>query len=229
MAPHSVDDLPRSFERHLRAGNKSPRTVETYLQAVGQFAAYLCRHRTANGGRGLAEARGEDIEAFIIDLLGRRKPSTANNRYRGLHAFYNWLEDEEELVHPMRKLKPPAVPDRPVPVIGEAPQIQRLLAVCAGKDFEAPVALLKPSPRSVAAAVPAALPPPTITIGFMALPSNMRLHPRGPDREDGAGEPLLGSRACSSLSASTADHEPIPQRGPNDAGTQDLTGQGRPG
>ncbi|HZC99196.1 MAG TPA: tyrosine-type recombinase/integrase [Actinomycetes bacterium] len=36
----------------------------------------------------------------------------------------------------MRKLKPPAVPDQPVPVIGES-QLQRLLAVCAGKDFEA--------------------------------------------------------------------------------------------
>jgi hypothetical protein len=40
MAPHSVDDLARSFERHLRAGNKSPRTVETYLEAVNQFAAH---------------------------------------------------------------------------------------------------------------------------------------------------------------------------------------------
>ena len=59
MAPHSVDDLARSFERHLRAGNKSPRTIETYLQAVGQFAAHLKPNRKANGGRGLADARGE--------------------------------------------------------------------------------------------------------------------------------------------------------------------------
>jgi integrase len=36
----------------------------------------------------------------------------------------------------MRKLKPPAVPDQPVPVIGES-QLQRLLGVCAGKDFDA--------------------------------------------------------------------------------------------
>ena len=136
MAPHSVDDLARSFERHLRAGNKSPRTVEAYLEAVSQFAAYLRRHRKAHGGRGLAEARGEDVEAFIIDLLSRHKPSTANNRYRGLHAFYRWLEDEEELPHPMRKLKPPKVQDQPVPVIGES-QLQGLLAVCAGKDFDA--------------------------------------------------------------------------------------------
>jgi site-specific recombinase XerD len=136
MAPHSVDDLARSFERHLRPGSKSPRTIETYLQAVDQFAAHLRANRKANGGRGLADARGEDVEAFVVTLLDRYKPATASNRYRGLHAFYRWLEDEEEIPHPMRKLKPPAVPDQPVPVIGE-PQLRRLLAVCAGKDFEA--------------------------------------------------------------------------------------------
>jgi hypothetical protein len=32
MAAPSVDDLARSFERYLRAGNKSPRTIETYLK-----------------------------------------------------------------------------------------------------------------------------------------------------------------------------------------------------
>ena len=102
MAAPSVDHLARSFERHLRAANKSPRTVEAYLEAVGQFAAHLRAHRKANGGRGLADARSQDIEAFMVDLLAHHKPATANNRYRGLHAFYRWLEDEEEIAHPMR-------------------------------------------------------------------------------------------------------------------------------
>jgi hypothetical protein len=43
MAAPSVDDLARSFERYLRAGNKSPRTIETYLEAVRGFAAHLGR------------------------------------------------------------------------------------------------------------------------------------------------------------------------------------------
>ena len=42
-----------------------------------------------------------------------------------------WREAEEEVPHPMRKLKPHAVPDRPVPVIDES-QLQRLLAVRGG-------------------------------------------------------------------------------------------------
>ena len=39
MATPSVDHLARSFERCLRAGNKSPRTIETYLEAVNGFDA----------------------------------------------------------------------------------------------------------------------------------------------------------------------------------------------
>jgi integrase len=53
-----------------------------------------------------------------------------------LHAFYRWLEDEEDIPSPMAKMKPQAVPDRPIPVLGE-PQLRSLFAVCAGKDFDA--------------------------------------------------------------------------------------------
>jgi site-specific recombinase XerD len=132
MAAPSVDDLGRSFERYLRAGNKSPRTIETYLEAVGGFAAHLA----ATSKRPLDQASREDVETWIALLLGRWKPSTAHNRYRGLHAFYRWLEEEEDIPSPMAKMKPPAVPDQPVPVLSE-PQLRALFAVCAGKAFEA--------------------------------------------------------------------------------------------
>ena len=78
----------------------------------------------------------EDVEAWIAVLLERWKPATAHNRYRGLHAFYRWLEDEEDIPSPMAKMKPPTVPDRPIPVLDE-PQLRALFAVCAGKDFDA--------------------------------------------------------------------------------------------
>ncbi len=41
MTEPSVDDLARSFERHLRAERKSPRTIETYLEAVQLLTAFL--------------------------------------------------------------------------------------------------------------------------------------------------------------------------------------------
>jgi Phage integrase family len=58
MAAPSVADLARSFERYLRAGNKSPRTIETYLEAVGGFAAHLA----ATSKRPLDQAGREDVE-----------------------------------------------------------------------------------------------------------------------------------------------------------------------
>jgi site-specific recombinase XerD len=125
-------DLTRSFELHLRAENKSDRTAQTYLEAIRLAAGFLA-------GRGLAleEAAAEDIKAFIADQLARWKPATAANRYRGLRVFYGWLAAEGEIdANPMATMKPPAVPDQPVPLLRED-GLRRLLDACAGKDFEA--------------------------------------------------------------------------------------------
>jgi hypothetical protein len=62
MAAPSVDDLGRSFERYLRAANRSPRTIETDLEAVRGFAAHLA----GTSGRALDQARREDVEAWIV-------------------------------------------------------------------------------------------------------------------------------------------------------------------
>jgi site-specific recombinase XerD len=131
MAGSSVD-LPASFERHLRAENKAARTVETYLEAVLQLEAFL-----AARGRGLATTSREDIEAYLAGLLARWKPATAANRYRALRVFYAWLEEEGEIAtDPMAKMKPPRVPEQPAPVLTED-LLRRLLATCAGRNFEA--------------------------------------------------------------------------------------------
>lgn len=60
----------------------------------------------------------EHIEAWLIELLGRWKPATVNNRYRGLQAFFRWCLDEDIIsVSPMAKMKPPKVPEQLVPVL----------------------------------------------------------------------------------------------------------------
>jgi site-specific recombinase XerD len=131
MAASSVD-LPTSFQRHLRAENKSVRTVETYLEAAQQLDAFL---RTR--GIDLAAADRDDIEAYLAGLLARWKAATAANGYRALRVFYAWLEDEGETPSdPMAKMKPPRIPDQAAPVPTEELR-RRLLATCAGRDFEA--------------------------------------------------------------------------------------------
>ena len=52
-----------------------------------------------------------------------------------LRILYGWLEEEEEIaVNPMARMKPPIVPEQPVPIVPED-GLRRLLAVCAGKGF----------------------------------------------------------------------------------------------
>jgi site-specific recombinase XerD len=132
MDPGAPNPLLRSFERHLRAENRSDQTVATYLIALRQAEAFL----TGSRGTTLAEAGRADLEAYLGDLLARRAPATAATYYKVLRLLYQWLQDEDELpASPMTKMRPPMVPDQPVPVIPDD-GLRRLLGTCAGKSFE---------------------------------------------------------------------------------------------
>lgn len=133
MDPAAPNPLLRSFERHLRAENRSNQTVATYLIALRQAEIFL----TGSRGTTLAAAGRADLEAYLGDLLTRRAAATAATYYKVLKLLYQWLEDEDELpASPMAKMRPPIIPDQPVPVIPDD-GLRRLLAACAGKGFEA--------------------------------------------------------------------------------------------
>jgi site-specific recombinase XerD len=132
MDPRPPSPLLRSFERHLRALNRSQQTVATYLIAARQAEAFLTARGTS-----LAHATRADLEVYLGDLLTRRSASTAATYHKVLKLLYRWLEEEEEIAaSPMAKLRPPIVPDKPVPVVPDD-GLRRLLAACAGKGFAA--------------------------------------------------------------------------------------------
>jgi integrase/recombinase XerC len=123
--------LLRSFERHLRAQNRSERTVGNYLESARLAEAFL-----EGRGKRLEEATQADLEDFLGEILRRRSASTAATRYKVLRILYRWLEEEEELPNPMARMRPPIVPEQPVPIVPED-GLRRLLAVCAGRGFDA--------------------------------------------------------------------------------------------
>ena len=128
----ALSPLLRSFERHLRAANRSERTIASYLESLRQAEAFLAAH-----GKGLADARRADLEAFLGDLLTRRAAGTVATRYKVLRILYAWLEEEDEIAaNPMARVKPPIVPEQLVPVVPED-GLRRLLATREGKSFEA--------------------------------------------------------------------------------------------
>ena len=127
-APGDIGVNLDSFRRHLAAENLSPRTVQAYLEATGQFARFLAAQGMPQD---VANIRREHVESFVTHLLERWKASTANNRYRGLQSFFKWLDEEGELTNgnPMTKMKPPRVPEEPPDVLTED-AIRSLIAVC---------------------------------------------------------------------------------------------------
>ena len=65
----------------------------------------------------LRDATRADLEEFLADLLARRSAATAATRYKVLRVLYRWLEEEEDAPNPMAKMRPPLIPEQPVPVI----------------------------------------------------------------------------------------------------------------
>jgi site-specific recombinase XerD len=136
VTTESVGDLSSlipSFLRSLRAANKSPKTIATYGEAANQLYAFL---RESGMPTEVSQVTREHVETFIERLVATKAPATANNRYRALTALFNFLVDWGEIsVSPMAKMKPPKVPDVPVPVLTDD-DLRRLLKVCEGKRFE---------------------------------------------------------------------------------------------
>jgi site-specific recombinase XerD len=133
QAPGDFDDLIKSFERHLRAANRSPRTIEKYTLAARQLVTFMAE---AGGPVRAAEVRRRDVEGYIAFLLERYKPGTALTRYQDLQQFFKWLVEEEEIdVSPMAKMTPPLLPEVPVPVLDED-DLRALLATCTGREFD---------------------------------------------------------------------------------------------
>jgi site-specific recombinase XerD len=132
----SLDELGvliSPWKRHLRAENKSDRTVQSYEESVLQFEAYL---RSVGMPVDVTKILREHIEAFEVHLfeLGRAA-NTVGVRYRSLQQFFRWAEEERVVTaNPMANMSPPAVPEVPVDVI-PADDVRAMLKTASGLTF----------------------------------------------------------------------------------------------
>jgi site-specific recombinase XerD len=121
-----------SFRLHLAAEGKSAKTVRMYAEAVQWFAAaHLLRETSRTDWD---QVCAQDIQCWMVWLLGRYSDSYASNQYRALQQFFRWWSDEEELPDPMARLRPPRVSQKLVPVFtsGELSALER---ACQGRTF----------------------------------------------------------------------------------------------
>ena len=132
VIPETYLAYAQSFRRELEASNKSPNTIDVYLQAVNQFGAFLFEHGMPVD---VAAITREHIQEFLTDLRRRLKPSSVNTRFRSLQQFFQWLVEEGEIpVTPMTRMKQPTFDVEPSDSLSDT-QVQKLLKVCSGTDF----------------------------------------------------------------------------------------------
>jgi site-specific recombinase XerD len=125
-------DIPAllpSFQRSLRAANRSPRTVQSYTEAAEQLADFLVR---AGMPQAVGSIRREHVEAFIVDLQARFRTTTVAVRFRSLQQLFKWLAEEGEIESsPMARMRVPAVDEAPPAVLTDA-ELKKLLKACEG-------------------------------------------------------------------------------------------------
>jgi integrase/recombinase XerC len=116
----------------MQSRNLSPRTIETYTEAVRQLEAFLVSRGMPAGTAAIARA---DVQAFVRDQLSRYKASSVQTRFGALRAFFSWALREEIVDRsPMDGMRQPSAPEeyRPVPTDDE---VTRLLAACSGRTL----------------------------------------------------------------------------------------------
>lgn len=132
-APGSLPALIVSWERSLRARRRAPKTIKNYTDAAHQLADYLDSHGMPTG---VSKIHREHVEGYLVDLGERRSASTVATRHRALQQLFKWLHEEGEVTESaMRNMRPPSVPEAPVPVLVDD-DLKALFGVCAGKGFD---------------------------------------------------------------------------------------------
>jgi site-specific recombinase XerD len=78
----------------------------------------------------------EHVESWLVALQERLASATVARNYRNLQQLWRWLLDDGEIPRsPMERMRPPAVPEQPVPLIEEA-DLAALMATTKGNTFE---------------------------------------------------------------------------------------------
>ncbi len=138
--------LRNSWMLALRADGKSAKTLKTYRESADQLIGFLTSPpplpeetadlvQSAQPVTGPGDITATHLRAFMSNLLSLHKPSTANNRYRGLQQWFRWMASEDEIEYsPFAKLSPPTVPEEPVPVV-PIEDIRAVLATCKARTF----------------------------------------------------------------------------------------------
>jgi site-specific recombinase XerD len=127
----ALSSLRDSFALHLSA-TRSEKTARIYLAALVALIRHLEAKAMPTGARAV---RREHVESYFAERRETVKPTTLSVEFRALQQFWKWALNEEEIERsPMERMRPPRVPDAPVPVVS-IDDFRRLLKSAAGRDL----------------------------------------------------------------------------------------------
>lgn len=132
-APDALAGLLPDWRISLRASNLAPRTITSYLTVAEAFHGYLSRKGMPTNASSI---RREHVEAYVSHVVETRAAATAAKHYRSLQQLFRWLVSDGEITDsPMGRMRAPAVPEQPVPVL-KLDDLRALLDTCKGNTFE---------------------------------------------------------------------------------------------
>jgi integrase/recombinase XerD len=129
-----LEPMIGSFALHLAAEGKAARTVQGYTSAVRWFASGWLLGQT--GKTSWEQVEAQDIQQWIVQLLGRYSGAYASIQFRALRQFFKWRAAEEESPDPMARLRAPKVTVTAVPVFTSV-ELSDLDKACQGRSFAA--------------------------------------------------------------------------------------------
>ncbi len=119
----SWNDLLSQYRMSLEAGNRSPRTIEWYLEILRRFFGFLEKKSPT---KSIREIGREEVRQYIRYLqgaprwphrpkngkdLGKLSPSSIQGHVRAIKAFLGWLVEEGYIdSNPLVKFPLPTVP-----------------------------------------------------------------------------------------------------------------------
>jgi integrase/recombinase XerD len=132
-APAAAATLAREIEEFLvdrRARQLSPRTIAWYDEKL----RLLARFAVDQGVASLQELTPALVRRYLLDLAETHNPGGVDGMYRALRALVNWYGDEFEPAgwrNPLRKVRPPKVPERVLEPVSLR-DLEAMLTACPG-------------------------------------------------------------------------------------------------
>ena len=107
--PSALSLLLSEFIVDRQAGNLTEGSLSFYRQKLRPFLDYLA----SQGITGPDKVKPTHLRRFLLTLQETdHTPGGQHAYYRAIRAFFNWLEQEDELeLNPIRRVKAPRVPE----------------------------------------------------------------------------------------------------------------------